>query len=163
MLCPFCGQDNDKVIDSRSAEQDRVIRRRRQCLACRRRFTTYERVEETGRLMVIKKDGSRVPYDRAKLLAGFQKACFKRPIAAERLVQLVEAIEEEMFRSFEKEIESSDLGRLASEHLKRLDRIAYVRYASVYKQFRDVEDFVAEVREVMDAPPDIKEQGMLFR
>jgi len=162
MLCPFCGKDNDKVIDSRSSEQGRVIRRRRQCLMCRRRFTTYERIEEAVRLMVVKKDGSRVPYDRAKLLAGLQKACFKRPVPAQRVQELVESIEEELFRDHEREVQSTEIGRLASEQLKRTDQVAYVRFASVYKQFRDLEDFLQEVKEVMEAPPDVKEQGRLF-
>lgn len=163
MLCPFCGKDNDKVIDSRSSEQGRVIRRRRECLSCSRRFTTYERVEEAVRLMVVKKDGTRVPYDRAKLLSGLQKACFKRPVPAERVQELVEMIEEQLFRDYDREVQSTEIGRLASEQLKRTDRVAYVRFASVYKQFRDLEDFMAEVREVMESGPmDTEEQGRLF-
>ena len=163
MLCPFCGQDNDKVIDSRSSDQGHTIRRRRECLACVRRFTTYERVEEAVRLMVIKKDGSRVPYDRNKLYEGLQKACYKRPVPAERVQQLVESVEEDLFRTYEKEVESREIGRIASDRLKRTDRVAYVRFASVYKQFGDVEDFLHEVKEVMDSrAADLPEQGKLF-
>lgn len=162
MLCPFCGEDNDKVIDSRGSEEGRTIRRRRVCLACGRRYTTYERVEDAVRLMVVKKDSSRVPYDRGKVYAGLQKACYKRPVPAERVQQMTEAIEEELFRTFDREVESTEIGRLASEQLKRTDRVAYVRYASVYKQFRDVEDFLHEVKEVMESHPDTPDQGKLF-
>lgn len=150
MRCPFCQQDNDKVIDSRSAEQGKVIRRRRECLACARRFTTYERVEETVKLMVVKRDGSRVPYERQRLLAGLEKACYKRPVSAQQLQSLVEDIEDDLFRTYDKEVVSADIGRLVSERLKQVDRVAYVRYASVYKQFRDIEDLLEEVKEVMN-------------
>ena len=164
MRCPFCAKDQDKVIDSRSSEQGKVIRRRRECLACARRFTTYERVEESVKLAVVKRDGSRVPYDRHRLIAGLEKACYKRPVSAERLQQLVEVIEDELFRTYEKEVDSSDIGRIVSDKLKQVDRVAYVRYASVYKQFRDIEDLLEEVKEVMntkqlDAGP---AQGKLF-
>lgn len=164
MRCPFCAKDEDKVIDSRSAEQGKVIRRRRECLACSRRFTTYERVEEAVKLNVVKRDGSRVPYDRQRLLAGLEKACYKRPVSAARLQELVEEIEDELFRAHDKEVVSSDIGQLVSDKLKQVDRVAYVRYASVYKQFRDIEDLLEEVKDVMnskqlDAGP---AQGKLF-
>ncbi|QNN21494.1 transcriptional repressor NrdR [Planctomycetales bacterium ZRK34] len=164
MQCPFCGLDKDKVIDSRSAEQGKVIRRRRECLRCKRRFTTYERVEETVRLMVVKKDGSRVPYDRGKIISGLTKACYKRPVSAERIQTLVEEIEDQLYRTYDKEVETTDIGQIASDKLKAVDRVAYVRFASVYKQFRDIEDFLAEVKEVMDtaAPLDGPTQGKLF-
>jgi len=164
MQCPFCGTDKDKVIDSRSAEAGKVIRRRRECTGCKRRFTTYERVEETVRLMVVKKDGSRVPYDRGKLINGLTKACYKRPIAAEQIQQLVEDIEDLLYRTYDKEVDTTDIGQIASEKLKQVDRVAYVRFASVYKQFRDIEDFLAEVKEVMDtsSPIDGPTQGKLF-
>lgn len=164
MLCPFCGKDKDKVIDSRSSDEGRVIRRRRECLVCTRRFTTYERAEDTARLMVIKKDDSRMPYDRARLMGGIEKACYKRPVAAEQILAMVEAIEDELFRTYEREVDSSEIGNLVSEHLKRLDQVAYVRYASVYKQFRDIEDFLHEVKHVMEStpPPDGPNQGRLF-
>ena len=164
MRCPFCSEDKDKVIDSRSSEAGKVIRRRRECIACERRFTTYERIEETIKLMVEKKDGSRVPYDRTKLASGLEKACYKRPISAQRLAKLVENIEDEIYKNYDKEIESNEIGQLASNHLKRVDQIAYVRYASVYKQFRDIDDLLDEVREViaMNQAPDVTDQGKLF-
>lgn len=164
MHCPFCGEDKDKVIDSRSSDQGRTIRRRRECLHCGRRFTTYERVEEAVKLAVVKKDGSRVPYDRQKLIAGLQKALYKRPVSVERQQQLVEAIEDELFRTYEKEVDSNEIGQIVSEHLKQLDQVAYVRYASVYKQFRDIEDLFEEVKDVIASkrPVEGPNQGKLF-
>lgn len=164
MRCPFCGEDHDKVIDSRSSDQGRTIRRRRECLQCGRRFTTYERVEEAVKLAVIKKDGSRVPYDRQKLVTGLQKALYKRPVSVERQQQFVEAIEDALFRTYEKEVDSHDIGRLVSDHLKQLDQVAYVRYASVYKQFRDIEDLFEEVKDVIASkrPVEGPDQGKLF-
>lgn len=164
MRCPFCSEDNDKVIDSRSAEAGKVIRRRRVCQACERRFTTYERIEEAIKLTVVKKDGSRVPYDRSRLAAGIEKACYKRPVSATRLGKVVETIEDELYKTFDKEVDSSEIGHLASEHLKRVDQIAYVRYASVYKQFRDIDDLLDEVRDVIESggSPDVVDQGKLF-
>ncbi len=163
MLCPFCGKDHDKVIDSRAADGGRVIRRRRECIACGKRFTTYENIEQSTRLAVVKKDGSRIPYDRQKMLAGLEKACYKRPVSAEQMEQIVDEVEEELFRKHDRELQSVDIGRALSEKLKRVDQIAYVRFASVYKQFRDLDDFLDEVREVLEAgvqqPP---EQGKLF-
>jgi transcriptional repressor NrdR len=162
MICPYCSQDNDRVIDSRAADAGKTIRRRRECLACTRRFTTYERAEDTIRLMVIKRDGSRVPYDRVKLLNGLLKACFKRPVTPQRVEQIVDELEEQMFRHYEKEIDSVEIGRLASEKLKAVDQVAYVRFASVYKQFKDIEDLLDEVKQVMQIHPDRPEQGKLF-
>src|SRR5690606_37647810 len=133
---------DDKVIDSRAADGGRSIRRRRQCLGCNRRFTTYEHVESTNRLAVIKKDGSRVPFDREKILAGLQKACYKRPVSAETINRIVDEVEEETFRTYDKEVASLDIGRIVADKLKRLDQVAYVRYASVYKQFRDIDDLL---------------------
>ena len=164
MRCPYCGQNDDKVIDSRSAEDARAIRRRRHCHGCGKRFTTFEHVESARRLAVIKKDGSRVPYDRTKLAAGVEKACYKRPVSAERINALVDDVEEEIFRTHEREIEAADIGRLLAEKLKHVDQVAYVRFASVYKQFRDLDDLMQEVREMIEssdpeAPPD---QGKLF-
>jgi len=162
MLCPFCGTNDDKVIDSRSADEGRVIRRRRECNGCERRFTTYERVEEAVKLMVVKKDGSRVPYNRTKLMRGIEQACYKRRISAEQITALVESVEEEMFRRFDREVDASEIGVLVSDRLKELDQVAYVRFASVYKQFRNLEDLLDEVRDVMSRPPDVKDQGKLF-
>ncbi|MEX0885962.1 MAG: transcriptional regulator NrdR [Phycisphaeraceae bacterium] len=164
MRCPYCGQNDDKVIDSRSAEEARAIRRRRHCNACGKRFTTYEHVESARRLAVIKKDGSRVPYDRQKLLAGIEKACYKRPVSAERINQLVDEVEEEIFRTHEREIDAVEIGRRLADRLKHVDQVAYVRFASVYKQFRDLDDLIEEVRDVLaSADPDTpRDQGRLF-
>jgi len=164
MRCPFCNADKDKVVDSRSADQGRTIRRRRECLACTKRFTTYERVDEAPRLMVVKKDGTRVPYDRVKLMTGLERACYKRPVAADVLQSLIEQFEDELFRTYDREVESHVIGRMISDRLKAIDQVAYVRYASVYKQFKDLDDLLDEVREVMETrqPPDPPEQGRLF-
>lgn len=164
MRCPYCGTNRDKVIDSRASEGGRAIRRRRQCLGCEQRFTTYEHVEQQRRLWVIKKDGTRVPYSREKLLAGLEKACYKRPVAAEQLNKLVDEVEEELLSSPEQEVESVEIGRLASDRLKRIDQVAYVRFASVYKQFRDLDELLQEVREVIGST-DVERpgQGKLFR
>ena len=164
MRCPSCGEARDKVIDSRAAEEGRAIRRRRQCLGCNRRFTTYERLEDALRLMVIKKDGSRVPYDRQKLFAGLEKACYKRPVSVQQLHQVVEDVERELMQTHDREVESREIGRLLSDRLKQVDQVAYVRFASVYKQFRDIEELLAEVKDMMDAGPtlDGSHQGRLF-
>ncbi|NLF31785.1 MAG: transcriptional repressor NrdR [Planctomycetes bacterium] len=162
MQCPFCGQDSDKVVDSRSSEGGRVVRRRRQCLACERRFTTYERIEDTVRITVVKKDGSRVPYDRNKILAGLQAACYKRPVSEGELRKIVDAAEEEIFRRWEKEVPSSFIGDIVSRRLRAVDQVAYVRFASVYRAFQDVGAFLDEVAEVMKTPDDAPEQGRLF-
>ena len=164
MRCPFCGEDKDKVIDSRSSDQGRTVRRRRECIPCGRRFTTYERVEETVKLTVVKKDGSRVPYDRQKLMAGLGKALYKRPVPAETVLEMVEQIEDDLFRTYEKEVASSDVGLLVSEKLKQVDRVAYVRYASVYKDFQDIEDLLEHVKEVVESKhkTDPPNQGRLF-
>ncbi len=163
MLCPFCGEDRDKVIDSRSAESGRAIRRRRQCLACSKRFTTYEHIENKTRLWVIKKDGTRVPYDRQKMLAGLEKACYKRPVAAATLAGLIDQVEEEIFGRYEREVAAVEIGRALVDRLKHVDQVAYVRFASVYKQFRDLDDLIDEAREVRDSrEPDPRYQGRLF-
>jgi len=163
MKCPYCDANKDKVIDSRASEGGAAIRRRRECLVCSKRFTTYEHIEQKPRLTVIKKDGTRVPYDREKLLGGLQKACYKRPISAEQLNQAVDDVEEAIFRRFDREVAAMEIGRTLAERLKQLDQVAYVRFASVYKQFRDLDDLLEEVRDVIessDNPP--PGQGMLF-
>ena len=162
MQCPFCGQDNDKVVDSRSSEGGRVVRRRRQCLGCSRRFTTYERPEETIRLTVIKKDGSRSVYQREKIIAGLQKACYKRPVSDEQIRQIVEATEEDIFRQYDRDVPSSFVGDRVSAHLRQIDQIAYVRFASVYRDFKDVGELIDEAREVKDTPRVGPEQKELF-
>ena len=164
MRCPYCSVDNDKVIDSRATEAGAAVRRRRQCVACGKRFTTYEYVERSTRLSVIKRDGSRVPYDRDKMMAGLDRACWKRPVKAEQLQKIVDEVEEEVFRTHDREVQSSDIGEALAERLKKVDQVAYVRYASVWKQFRDLHDILDEVKEVLetsqpDTPP---EQGKLF-
>jgi len=150
MRCPFCKSNDDKVIDSRSSEGGTVIRRRRACQTCKRRFTTYERIEETVRLAVIKRDGTRVAYDREKVVAGLQRACWKRPVSLEQMNQIAEAVEEQIFRQFDREVPSRFIGEEVAKRLRRLDSIAYVRYASVYRQFQDVGEFIEEAQEVME-------------
>src|SRR4051812_19011944 len=137
MRCPFCDADKDhlKVIDSRSGEGGRAIRRRRRCLACKKRFTTYERIEENVRLTVIKKDGTRVPFDRQKVLTGLERACYKRPIEQEQLQRIADEVEDEVNCHYDKEVPSQVIGEMVTERLRRLDQVAYVRFASVYRRF----------------------------
>ncbi len=162
MRCPFCQVDDDKVIDSRAAEAGRVIRRRRECQSCKRRFTTYENVEQTVRLVVIKKDGTRAPYDRQKLITGVEKACYKRPVSAQTMQAMIDDIEEQLFRADDREVQSLDIGRMVTDRLRKVDQVAYVRFASVYKQFRDLDDLLDEIRDVSQTPPDVPGQGKLF-
>lgn len=163
MHCPFCGANNDKVIDSRASDEGRAIRRRRHCHNCRKRFTTREHVEPIVRIQVVKKDGSRVPYDRRKLVSGLEKACYKRPVSVQALEEIVDDVEEELFNRSERELAAADIGRAVAERLKEVDQVAYVRFASVYKQFRDLDDFLDEVREVLESSPqDFPQQGRLF-
>ncbi|MFA4991465.1 MAG: transcriptional regulator NrdR [Candidatus Omnitrophota bacterium] len=145
MKCPFCGNSEDKVIDSRASEEGRSIRRRRECLSCHRRFTTYENIEEST-LMVIKKDSRREPFDRKKILAGLTKACEKRPIGTEQLEALADKIEYTLQSKFEKEVPSKEVGELLMELLYKLDEVAYVRFASVYRQFKDINQFMKELK-----------------
>ena len=162
MQCPFCGKDRDKVVDSRSSEGGRAVRRRRECLACRRRFTTYERPEETIRLTVIKRDGKREPYDRQKVIGGLQKACYKRQVGDEEIRRIVEATEEEIFRNYDKDVPSSFIGDVVSRHLRDVDKIAYVRFASVYRRFADVGELIQEAQEISKAPRVGRDQKALF-
>ena len=162
MQCPFCGQDEDKVIDSRSSDGGRMVRRRRNCLACGRRFTTYERVEETIRLAVVKKDNSREPYQREKIIAGLEKCCYKRPVSEEQIRQIVEATEEQMFKNFDKEVSSAFIGDAIAGRLREIDKIAYVRFASVYREFADVGELISEAQEVRHEPIVGPEQKDLF-
>ncbi|UCD50339.1 MAG: transcriptional repressor NrdR [Phycisphaerales bacterium] len=145
MRCPFCKEDNDKVVDSRSSDSGRVIRRRRQCLACERRFTTYEKTSESFKLHVVKKDKSRVPYDREKVIIGLQKACYKRPVSAEEIQLVADKAEEDVFRRFDKEVTSAFLGECIMKHLRDLDKVAYIRFASVYREFQDAGELLDEV------------------
>ena len=162
MRCPFCNADKDKVIDSRSSEAGKVIRRRRQCIQCSRRFTTYERAEDTSRLTVIKRDGRRVPYDRERILSGVQKACYKRPIEAAVLDKLVDEVDKEVFETAEREIPSTYIGQLVAIKLRKIDQVAYVRFASVYHKFNDVGEFLEEVRNIQGSPGEHAGQQKLF-
>lgn len=163
MRCPYCKEDDDKVIDSRSSEGGRCIRRRRQCLRCSRRFTTYERIEESIKLSVIKRDGSRMPYDRQKIYEAIRQAAYKRPISSERLEQVVDEVEEFLVTGFEKEVSSQTIGERVAAVLRRVDQVAYVRFASVYRQFQDVGDFIDEAQDVMErSAEDIPGQQNLF-
>ena len=149
MRCPFCRADDDKVVDSRSSGDGTIIRRRRECLACGRRFTTYERIE-TLLLRVEKKDGRRVEFDRAKIMNGLVKACEKRPVSTEQLEQAVSQIENEIYTHYDREVTSRQIGQLVMNKLRELDQVAYVRFASVYREFKDVSEFVSEVRPMLD-------------
>ncbi len=144
MRCPFCGASESKVLDSRPVEEGSVIRRRRECLGCSRRFTTYEKVEMAP-VLVIKKDGRREQFCRQKLLGGVSKACDKRAIAAERLENLVDEIEREIAGMGEREVKSETIGEMVMERLRSLDEVAYVRFASVYREFRDLRTFLGEL------------------
>jgi transcriptional repressor NrdR len=148
MTCPFCGHREDKVIDSRESKEGEVIRRRRECLSCARRFTTYERSDEIP-YMVIKKDGRREKFDRQKVLGGLLRACEKRPIGMAKLAEIVDEVETNLADSPERELATTTIGELLMERLKGLDKIAYVRFASVYRDFQDVEAFLAELKNVM--------------
>ena len=161
MRCPFCKADKDKVVDSRSSDAGRVIRRRRHCLVCERRFTTYEKISESFKLYVIKKDNSRVPYDREKVVAGLQKACYKRPVSAEQIQQIVDRVEEEIFRSFDKEVSSAFIGENVMRHLSSIDKVAYIRFASVYRDFKDAGELIDEVSETIRRTEQTGEQKFL--
>jgi transcriptional repressor NrdR len=148
MKCPFCNSLESKVIDSRESKKGLSIRRRRECLACKKRFTTYEKIEEIP-YMVVKKDGSRQPFDSQKLLRGMMKACEKRPIQISQLEEIVEEIESKLQERPEKEIGTSEIGEFVMERLKALDKVAYVRFASVYREFRDVSEFKRELETLL--------------
>jgi transcriptional repressor NrdR len=148
MNCPFCGHREDKVIDSRESKEGDVVRRRRQCLECERRFTTYERSDEIP-YMVVKKDGRREKFDRQKVLNGLLKACEKRPVPMAKLADVVDAVEARLADNSDREISTADIGEMLMEHLKNLDKIAYVRFASVYRDFQDVEAFLNELKHLV--------------
>jgi len=159
--CPFCKEDQDRVIDSRSSDSGRIIRRRRQCLACEKRFTTYEKIGESFKLYVVKKDNSRVPYDREKIIAGLQKACYKRPVSAEQIQQIADKTEEDVFKNFDKEVSSAFIGESVMKHLRAVDKVAYIRFASVYRQFEDAGELIEEVSEAITRT-EYTEQTKLF-
>ena len=148
MKCPFCGHEEDKVVDSRASSDGASIRRRRECLGCAKCFTTYEQVEEQP-LMVVKKDGRREPFDRHKVLAGLVKACEKRPVSMDDLERLVDELERELSQHFEREVPSREVGERVMKRLHALDPVAYVRFASVYREFKDVEQFMRELKDIL--------------
>lgn len=165
MHCPFCDAEKEslKVIDSRTCEGGRSIRRRRECLSCHKRFTTYERIEETTRLTVVKKDGRRVPWDRSRILTGLERACFKRPVPDSELLRIVDEVEEEVFKAHDREVPSVVVGGMVTDRLRRIDQVAYVRFASVYRQFKTLEELMDEARAVIDAKRfEDPSQGKLF-
>ena len=149
MICPFCGHGEDKVIDSREASDGAAIRRRRECLKCKRRYTTYERIEESP-LLVIKRDGRREPFDRKKILSGVIKACEKRPVPLEKSEELVNELEREITREFDREVPAVEIGERLMRRLHELDEVAYVRFASVYRSFKDLNQFMKELRELLN-------------
>ena len=149
MKCPFCGHENTRVIDSRPAEDNNSIRRRRVCDECEKRFTTYEKIE-TIPLIVIKKDNNRETYDRSKIEAGVLRACHKRPVSVDQITALVDEVETEIFAMEEKEIPSRVIGELVMNKLKELEAVAYVRFASVYREFKDINSFMDELKKVLD-------------
>ena len=149
MTCPFCGHRQDRVVDSRESKEGDLIRRRRQCLSCERRFTTYERIDEIP-YMVVKKDGRREKFDRQKVLSGLLRACEKRPVSMTNLATIVDEVETHLSESVDREITTTKVGEMLMDRLKGLDKIAYVRFASVYRDFQDVEAFVSELRDLKD-------------
>ncbi|MBQ9866479.1 MAG: transcriptional repressor NrdR [Lachnospiraceae bacterium] len=149
MKCPFCGHENTRVVDSRPADDNASIRRRRVCDECDKRFTTYEKVE-TIPLIVIKKDNNREAYDRKKIEAGVLRACHKRPISAEAITKLIDEVETEVFKREEKEVPSAVIGEIVMEKLENLEAVAYVRFASVYREFKDINTFMDELKKVLD-------------
>jgi transcriptional repressor NrdR len=148
MNCPFCGHREDKVIDSRESKEGEIIRRRRECLGCAKRFTTYERIDEIP-YMVIKKDGRREKFDRQKVLNGLLRACEKRPIGMGKLADIIDGVESKLAETQDRELSTTEIGELLMDRLIGLDKIAYVRFASVYRDFQDVEAFLNELKEMM--------------
>jgi transcriptional repressor NrdR len=148
MNCPFCGHKEDRVVDSRESREGEVIRRRRHCLKCDRRFTTYERIDEVP-YMVVKKDGRREKFDRQKVLAGLIKACEKRPVSMARLAEIVDEVEGKLSEASERELNTTEIGEMLMGRLRALDKIAYVRFASVYRDFQDVEAFLSELKNLI--------------
>ncbi len=151
MRCPYCGHNEDKVVDSRSSSENDSIRRRRECLKCQRRFTTYEHIEEMP-LMVIKKNGQRQPFERNKLMSGILKACEKRPVSVSKLEHLVDNVERSLQRKHDKEVKSSQIGEVVMKKLHEIDKVAYVRFASVYREFKDITEFMKELKGILSRP-----------
>lgn len=162
MRCPYCGEHDSKVIDSRASDGGAAVRRRRECTSCKSRFTSYERVEKTARLMVIKKDGSRVPFNDQKILSSIQAACGKRPISEERKLEIVRDVEEIVHRDFEREVHSLEVGRQVARLLRETDHIVFVRFASEYESFESIEDVEEAIQELKNMPPPVEGQNELF-
>jgi len=162
MECPDCGHDRTSVVDTRSGADGTTVRRRRECSRCSFRFTTYERPEEALRLVVIKKDDSREPYSRRKVIDGLEKACYKRKVSQDQIRNIVEAVEDAIFRNYERDVPSSFIGDCVASELRKADKIAYIRFASVYQDYEDVEDLIHEATDVQDAPVIGPEQKGLF-
>src|SRR3954447_15141829 len=165
MRCPFCNAEKEslKVIDSRTCDGGRSIRRRRECLNCTKRFTTYERIEENIRLTVVKRDGRRLPWDRSKIMTGLERACFKRPVPESELLRIADEVEEEIFKTNDRDVPSAAIGAMVSDGLRRVDQVAYVRFASVYRRFKTLEELMDEARAVIDAHRfEDPSQGKLF-
>ena len=162
MQCPYCGVIDSKVVDSRSSENDTSVRRRRECNACERRFTTFERIERRGRLVVIKRDGRRVPFSNDKILNGIRAACGKLPISEEVKLEIVRQVDDLMHRSYEREVESLKIGHEVARYLRGIDQIAFVRHASEYLSFESIEDIEEVIQELRESPPAVEGQSELF-
>lgn len=150
MKCPFCGNVDSKVIDTRQSDDGSATRRRRECENCEKRFTTYERIEKVA-IIVVKKDNSREDFDREKMLSGIMKSCEKRHITYDQMVELVDSIERDLLNSMKKEVSSIEIGEMIMERLKELDEVSYVRFASVYREFKDIDSFMAELRNIISS------------
>ena len=148
MKCPFCGQTNDRVVHSRETQNGLTVRRRRECLSCGRRFTSYERIEDIP-YMVVKRDGTRVEFDRKKLLIGLHKACEKRPVPAKSLDEIVDAVEQQLHDREDREMTTTEIGSFVMTRLRQLDQVAYVRFASVYRKFEDIDEFMSELKNLL--------------
>lgn len=162
MICPYCNANNDKVIDSRASDAGKVIRRRRECLACERRFTTYERVEQTARLTVVKRDGTRAPFSRDNIMRGVQAACGKRAVPEQVKERLADELEEELHRDFDREVESRVIGERVMTRLRDVDEVAYIRFASEYFKFKSVDELKQQLELLDGRIKDHKEQQRLF-
>ncbi len=162
MICPYCGVDKDRVVDSRSADNGGAIRRRRECLVCTRRFTTYERADKTARLKVVKRDGSRVDFDPQSILRGVMAACGKRPIPEDSKVAIMREVEDTLHREFDREVTSDEIGRRVAGYLRELDLVAYIRFASEHYRYRTAEEMARELHEQMSRPVEYRDQGRLF-
>jgi transcriptional repressor NrdR len=162
LICPYCGQDDDRVIDSRASDGGLVVRRRRECHNCEKRYTTYERVEKTARLVVVKKDGSRVPFEVDSVVKGLQAACGKRPVPEPVKLRIAQEVEDALHREFDREVPSTEIGRRVAAKLREVDQIAYIRYASEYQEFRTLDEFAEELTALKARPKDLPNQRGLF-